>query len=78
MTSFDAVLLDYQMPEMNGHELAREIRRLRPETPIIMFSGNEIIPEETLQLVDASVPKTEAVGELLSAVARLWNQTPPA
>ncbi len=78
MTSFDAVLLDYQMPEMNGHELAREIRRLRPETPIIMFSGNEIIPEETLQLVDASVPKTEAVGELLSAVARLWNQAPPA
>ena len=39
MCSFDAVLLDYQMPEMNGHELAHQIRRLRPGTPVIMFSG---------------------------------------
>jgi len=78
MTNFDAVLLDYQMPGMNGHKLAQEIRRLRPETPIVMFSGNETIPKETLQLVDASVPKAEAVSELLSAVARLWNQTPPS
>lgn len=78
MTSFDAVLLDYQMPGMNGHQLAQEIRRVRPETPIVMFSGDEIIPDETLELVDASVPKTEAVSELLSAVARLWNQAPPA
>ncbi|MGB9233780.1 MAG: response regulator [Terriglobales bacterium] len=78
MTSFDAVLLDYQMPGMNGHQLAMEIRRLRPDTPIIMFSGSELIPEETLELVDAALPKTEEINELLSTVARLWNQTSPA
>ncbi|MGB9492311.1 MAG: response regulator [Terriglobales bacterium] len=72
MTSFDAVLLDYQMPEMNGHQLALEIRRVQPETLVIMFSGSEI-PEETLKLVDAAIPKMEAASELLSTVDRLWN-----
>ena len=29
MSRFDAVLLDYGMPEMNGHQLAAEIKRMR-------------------------------------------------
>ena len=77
MTSFDAVLLDYQMPEMNGHQLALEIRRIRPEMPIVMFSGSEI-PTETLKLVDAAVPKTDTISDLLSTVSRLWNRTSAA
>ncbi len=74
--SFDAILLDYQMPEMNGHQLASEIRRLRPDTPVVMFSGSDI-PEETRQLVDAVVPKTESPSELLPTVSRLCEQSPP-
>jgi CheY-like chemotaxis protein len=68
--SFDAILLDYHMPEMNGHEFAYEIRRLRPDTRVVMVSGSEI-PEETRQLVDAVVPKEEATRQLLPTVARL-------
>jgi len=68
--SFDAVLIDYHMPEMNGHELALEIRRLRPDTPVVIFSGSEV-PEETRELVDAVVPKTEAIRELLPTISRL-------
>lgn len=71
--SFDAVLLDYSMPEMNGHDLAYEIRRLRPETPVVMVSGSDI-PEETRRLVDAVVPKDEANRELLPTVARLCER----
>ncbi|MBZ5652842.1 MAG: response regulator [Acidobacteriia bacterium] len=70
---FDAVLLDYNMPEMNGHQLALEIRRIRPETPVIIFSGAEI-PEETHRLVDAVVQKSEAIRELLPTVERLWER----
>ncbi|MGC2198161.1 MAG: response regulator [Terriglobales bacterium] len=73
MSRFDAVLLDYSMPEMNGHEVALEIRRIRPETLVVMFSGSEI-PEETYKLVDAFIPKSEAIGDLLPTVTRLCSQ----
>jgi PAS domain S-box-containing protein len=37
------VLLDMTMPEMNGEETFRELRRLRPDVPVILASGyNEI------------------------------------
>ena len=37
------VLLDMTMPEMNGEEAFREIRRLRAEVPVILSSGyNEL------------------------------------
>jgi len=75
--SFDAVLLDYSMPEMNGHDLASEIRRIRPDTPVVMVSGSEI-PEETRRLVDAVVPKDEASRELLPTVARLCDRVSPS
>ncbi len=68
--AFDAVLLDYRMPEMNGHDVAAEIRRLRPDTRVIMVSGCEI-PAETSRLVDAFVPKHKAGRDLLPTVDRL-------
>lgn len=74
---FDAVLLDYHMPEMNGHELACEIRRLRPNTPVVMVSGSEI-PEETRRLVDAVVPKDAVKRELLPTVTRLCDRLSPS
>lgn len=76
-SSFDAVLLDYHMPEMNGHQIALEIRRIRPETLLVMFSGSEI-PEETHKLVDAVIPKAGTIRDLLPTVARLCNRLSPA
>jgi signal transduction histidine kinase/ActR/RegA family two-component response regulator len=36
---FDAVLTDAIMPEMSGLELIAELRRLRPELPVVLVSG---------------------------------------
>jgi CheY-like chemotaxis protein len=36
---FDLVLTDETMPELSGVELAREIRCVRPELPIVLMSG---------------------------------------
>jgi DNA-binding NtrC family response regulator len=36
---FDAVLTDAIMPEMSGLELLGELRRVRPEMPVILVSG---------------------------------------
>jgi CheY-like chemotaxis protein len=36
---YDAVLTDETMPDMSGVDLAREMRRVRPELPIVLMSG---------------------------------------
>ena len=36
---FDVILTDEAMPELTGTDLAREIRRVRPDVPIILMSG---------------------------------------
>jgi signal transduction histidine kinase/CheY-like chemotaxis protein len=36
---FDLVLTDETMPDMSGVDLAREIRRVRPELPVVLMSG---------------------------------------
>jgi len=73
----DAVVLDYHMPEMTGHEVAAAIKKRRPEILIVMFSGSEI-PEEIFKLADAVVPKTEAIGHLLRTVTQLCNRSSPS
>src|SRR3979411_3190049 len=37
--AFDLVLTDETMPDLSGVELAREMRRVRPELPIVLMSG---------------------------------------
>ncbi|MCH9031523.1 MAG: PAS domain S-box protein [candidate division Zixibacteria bacterium] len=37
--SFDIVITDYKMPDMNGLELSRELMNLRPNIPIILITG---------------------------------------
>ena len=36
----DAVLLDYRLPDRSGFEVLRELRRLRPEMPVIMLTAH--------------------------------------
>ena len=69
--SVDVVIVDYFMPEMSGHEVAIEMRRLRPQAPIIMLSGAGGVPEQALKYVDAFVAKDRLASELLPAIAQL-------
>jgi CheY-like chemotaxis protein len=36
---FDIVITDEAMPEMTGSDLVREIRKIRPEVPVLMMTG---------------------------------------
>lgn len=69
--SVDVVIVDYAMPEMNGQDVAMEMRRLRPQAPIIMLSGTVDVPEQTLKLVDAFIAKPQLVSQLLATIAQL-------
>ncbi|MDJ0840155.1 MAG: response regulator [Acidobacteriota bacterium] len=39
LSSFDLAVTDYIMPGMNGFQLARQLRELRPDLPIIMMTA---------------------------------------
>jgi CheY-like chemotaxis protein len=53
-SDFDAVVLDFRMPGMNGEVVARELKRRKPEVPILLLSGYpSLIPESMLQTTDA-------------------------
>src|SRR5580704_1323308 len=67
----DLVILDYFMPEMNGQEVAVQIRRLNPKAPIIMLSATVDIPQQALKLVDVLIAKNQLASELLPAIAQL-------
>ena len=81
----DLVLLDYEMPELDGLQVAAELRRIRPGTPIILLSGVVDIPAQMLGLVDGFVPKGDmasrlvpAIVELIGDIRTLSQAVPPA
>jgi two-component system cell cycle sensor histidine kinase/response regulator CckA len=67
----DVVILDYFMPEMNGQEVPVEMRRLKPQAPIIMLSGAVDVPEKALNSVDAFIAKDCLASVLLPTIAQL-------
>jgi len=69
-----AVIVDYHMPEMNGHEVATEIKRLRPQIPIVMVSSDEEIPEHVFRVVDAFVSKDQASSRLLPVITQICGE----
>jgi chemotaxis response regulator CheB len=58
----DLVILDLSMPVMNGLDAARELKRLMPQVPIILFSQHSldflVKPAEVLP-VDRIVAKND-------------------
>jgi CheY-like chemotaxis protein len=57
----EAVILDYHMPEMDGLEVARAVRQIRPQLPIILLSGYPSkLPRELVDLIDGFVAKGAA------------------
>ena len=70
----DAVLLDFEMPGMNGCAVACGIKSVRPELVVILLSGSEV-PVYALALVDAFIPKLEASRRLLPMIGALCSST---
>ena len=77
---YDVVLMDIQMPQMNGMEAARAIRALkgpRASVPIIAITANAMVGDREKYLaagMDDYVAKPIDPDELLAAIAR---QLPP-
>ena len=71
----DLVLLDINMPEMNGVQAAYEIRQIAPSTKILFFTVHDT-PESMAAahlMVDGFVPKSAAGTKLIPEVKRVLN-----
>jgi CheY-like chemotaxis protein len=67
----DVVVVDYWMADMDGLDVAEQLKALSPKTPIIMLSGYTSILDEGLGRVDQWLRKGEGDPEqLLAAVVQ--------
>jgi CheY-like chemotaxis protein len=51
------VILDYAMPDLNGAQVASRMRALKPDVPILMYSGLTTVPDDVEGQVDAFLVK---------------------
>jgi CheY-like chemotaxis protein len=74
--NFDVVLIDYQMPEMDGMTLAREIRR-QTQTPLVLLSSSgELITGEDASLFQIQIPKPIRHSSLFNALLKIIGTAP--
>lgn len=67
----DVVVLDYFMPELNGGEVAAEMRRRRPGVPIVLLSAYFSLPPEALDAADAFITKGDPPDVLIEKIKNL-------
>jgi len=67
----ELVVVDLMLPDVNGIEIARELRRTTPDVKILVITGHpsERLPAELMVIgVNGYVDKTEPIEYVLSAV----------
>jgi PAS domain S-box-containing protein len=78
--AIDAILLDLNLPRMNGLEVYRNIRRLRPDAKVIVISGN-ITPETRQELIGLGqndfIPKPYSLEDLAFRLRELLDRKAP-
>jgi signal transduction histidine kinase len=74
--SFDLILCDLTMPDITGDELARRMREIRPDIPIIICTGHSVesLADSKFELADTILQKPVSQRELISAVRELLGK----
>jgi CheY-like chemotaxis protein len=68
---FDVVIVDYELPDMTGAQLAQEIRALDPSARIILFSGRTHLPAGELTYVDVHIVQGSLVDDIFETIRGL-------
>ena len=68
--AYNLVITDHGMPEMNGRQLAREIRRRFPDLRIILLTGDTEVGEADAE-VDVIMSKPFRIDDLEAVIQRL-------
>ncbi len=70
---FDMVITDYNMPHMNGGQLAIKIKKIRENLPVILVTGCRDFTEENLTEwgIDGLIDKPYHLKEIIDLVQHL-------
>lgn len=77
----DAVVLDVNLPDINGFEICRELRRRGDRTPILMLTARDSVTDRVEGLdagADDYLVKPFALAELLARLRAIVRRTPGA
>ena len=69
----DAVVLDYQLPGMNGDVIAEKMKRINSHVPIMLLSAFGPLPKNKLRSVDSFLTKSQPPNVLLSRLQGLLD-----
>ncbi len=72
----DAIVLDYHLGLLDGAVVATEIKKARPQLPIVMLADHLELPEGALKSVDALVTKADGAHFLWATVHFILNVRP--
>lgn len=70
----DLVITDYEMPEMNGYELFKEIRIKNPKQAFIMITGAFLPPDILSLLKEKRIPQIIKPAELENELLKIVNE----
>ncbi|HEY7489744.1 MAG TPA: ATP-binding protein, partial [Candidatus Tectomicrobia bacterium] len=76
---FDLIITDQTMPNMTGDVLAREVRRIRPNIPIILCTGfSQMLTAEKVKAlgIDALCMKPLVIYTLAQTIRQVLTQRP--
>src|SRR6266403_767503 len=79
-TSYDAVLMDIQMPGLNGVEALRLMKGVTPKLSVIMmtaFTRDELVEEARQATAVTVLPKPLDMDWVLALLLRVIGSTPP-
>lgn len=71
----DAVVLDYSMPGMSGGDVARAMRQIKPDVPILLLSAYVGLHDEVRSIVDIYMTKGEGAPALLERLSNLLTNS---
>ena len=72
----DAIVLEYHLGLLNGAIAAAEIKKAKPQLPIVMVADDLELPEGALRSVDALVTKSDGPHFLWATVHFVLNVKP--
>ncbi len=72
--AFDVILVDMNMPEMNGKEAYLQLQKTNPKSPVVFMSGSDIsarINDMDLSIPNIFLKKPFSIAQLSAVVKKL-------